>query len=154
MSFNTIYTTAEFISNALAIPVLLLCLCVIMIWAKPAFFIFKQKSFNDLLPHEWFIIGVFVSFVGEFIDNLYWTIVWSAVFIEHTKAINLMTYGVFPNIPLRQIFGIIAAACHVRSAVGHVKGWDSKSQCSFKMLLLGSILLGFIYSLTLLVIQW
>lgn len=141
---NTLQKTAELISNGLALPIILLSLAVIFLWFKPA--CHSIKNFLGT-PEQWFILGVFCGFLGEFADNIYWTISWSLQYLEWQAASLFMERGVFYNIPFRQILGITAAYCHVRSALEYRKE-QSKVQV-INYLLLFSIVLGFIYSIAL-----
>ena len=115
---NELYKISELISNGLAMPMILLSLAVVILWFEPA----KRnlKKFKGS-PEQWFIIGVFFGFLGSFFDNIYWTIAWSLHYLEAETAANWMKSGVFSNIPFRQLLGIFAAYCHIKSALKYRK---------------------------------
>ena len=141
--------TAELISNGLAIPTILMSLCVVFIWLKPAFHSLKNRRIDS--TEEWFIVGVFLGFIGETLDNIYWTIAWTFQYLEMPSAEHWMAHGVLANIPFRQFLGIVAAYCHVRSAMSYNK--NSEHSDLFNYLLLVSILFGFLYSISLVFIK-
>lgn len=150
MSLETIHEAAKLLSNGLALPVLLLSLGVVLVWYEPA-----KKTISNFIktPEQWFILGVFFGFVGEFLDNLYWTVTWTASYLNTEYASSLMKYGVFPNIPFRQGLGIVAAYCHIRSAMEYKKEFNKLEKESNKkiiyiinLLLIISIALGLVFS--------
>lgn len=142
----TLQKTAELISNGLAIPMILLSFAVVYLWFKPA--VKSAKGFQST-PEQWFILGVFSGFLGEFADNIYWTIAWSLAYLELEVAVEVMKAGVFANIPFRQMLGITAAYCHIRSALEYRK--KTKYNGIVNYLLILSILLGLIYSIILII---
>lgn len=142
-----VYKALKLLSNGLAIPVLLLSLIVIIVWFYPA----KETIRNfGKSPEHWFILGVFLGFVGEFFDNLYWTIAWTFHYLDHAKTSLLMNFGVFSNIPFRQLLGIIAAYCHIRSALEYKSLRSIKKENNmlfkFNIFIAIIILLGVVFS--------
>lgn len=67
----------------------------------------------------WFIIGVAIGFMGGAMDNLWWGLAWSQAYLSDSTEVWLFVNGVFSNIPFRQIAGIAAAYCHIRSKLAY-----------------------------------
>ena len=148
METISLQKTAELISNGLALPVILLSIAVVYLWFKPACNSIKKFAGT---PEQWFILGVFIGFLGETVDNIYWTVAWSLQYLGLGAAPVVMEHGVFSNIPFRQIFGIVAAYCHIRSALEYRKSSEHSETLNY--LLIFSIVLGFIYSIALVIVK-
>lgn len=106
----------ELISLGATWPTILTALLVVVLWYFP--FLEAMKSKSKLSLH-WFIIGVFVGFLGSILDNAYWFLAWSAVYLDSDWQDFLMYNGVYFNVFSRQLCGIIAGYCHIRSALEH-----------------------------------
>lgn len=76
----------------------------------------------------WFILGVAVGFLGGLFDNFYWLIPWSCDFTRSEWREFWFSNGVYSNIPFRQLCGILAGYCHVRSAMIKRHGMDASSR--------------------------
>jgi hypothetical protein len=76
---------------------------------------------------QWLILGVSISFVGAFMDNLYWAIPWTLHFIGSAHADFFFMLGVHFNIFFRQSTGILAALCHLKSFYAGRRGYRSLS---------------------------
>jgi len=63
----------------------------------------------------WMIVGVTVSFVSKFADNGYWAVPWSLSYVEHPDFLRWFNLGVYFNVVDRQLFGVTAAMCHLKS---------------------------------------
>lgn len=114
------HSTAELVSLALTVPTILLAIGVVYLWGPAAR---RAWSNRPLTADGWFIVGVVVAFVGSIFDNLYWSIPWTASYIGHQGAPDLMSCGVYFNIFSRQLAGIVAACCHLRAAkLANVRG--------------------------------
>lgn len=128
---------ATAVSLILTIPTILLALWVIIEWRKSAF----STMFNHKrTPIDWLILGVFVSFSGATLDNIYWGIAWAFHHNAHVQAGWWFEHGSLSNIFARQSCGIIAAYCHIRSA----KSFNGKNQkmAFLNLVLLATTLLG------------
>lgn len=110
-----IQKAAELISNGMTVSTIILSSVVIYLWRKSAqdLFVSRKKFTSD----NWFIVGVFLGFVAQFFDNLYWLLPWTAKYLGLEEADSLVEFGVFINIPIRQTLGSIAAYCHIRAAL-------------------------------------
>lgn len=108
----TSHEIAELVSLGLTVPTIALSLYVVFHWRKAAL---KFRA-STATPLDWFVLGVTIGFIGSSLDNLYWSIPWTLKFIGSPHADTWMANGVFYNIPFRQIFGGVAAYCHVRAA--------------------------------------
>ena len=115
---------SEVIGNGLSVAVIILSVVVVLMWRKPAIKVISDKAKD---PQSWFIIGVFFGFLGESLDSLYWLIVWTMHYYDHDLTPRLMSAGVSVNIVTRQAFGIIAAYCHIRSALQYNSGKSIKA---------------------------
>jgi hypothetical protein len=105
---------ATIISLSLTVPTVAGCIAVLFLWGNSALKAYRRSHKTET---DWFILGVFVGFLGGAIDNSYWGLAWSADFTHHYSKNILFENGVYPNVFFRQICGAIAAACHVRAAV-------------------------------------
>ena len=70
----------------------------------------------------WMIYGIFFSFVGKIIESLWWFIPWTAKYINHQAWDKLNSFGVYINLPFRQIFFSAAAYCYLRAFLSPDKG--------------------------------
>jgi hypothetical protein len=107
------HKVAEFISLSLTSPSLVFSLLIIWHFLPAA--LVELRSRRQLDYKGWMILGVAVSFIGKFLDNLYWAIPWSSSYIGSENTIVLFNAGVFFNIPDRQLATVIAGACHLKS---------------------------------------
>lgn len=107
---------AEIISLALSIPTLMFAFVVVLRWGPKAWD-HVTKSDGKISEVGWLIIGVTISFLGGFFDNLYWGVAWTCRFLDHPWTEWLQTRGVLSNIPFRQLAGAIAGFCHIRAAM-------------------------------------
>lgn len=116
---------AELVSLALTFPTIILAIGVITHWGPQAWHAFKIHR-DDRTATQWLILGITVGFIGALLDNLYWSIPWSASYVgsEHTGW--LVSYGVFFNIPFRQVAGVYAAYCHLFAFFKAKKSGQSK----------------------------
>ncbi len=109
MIFNE---TVSLISLSLIIPAVAFALTVIAIWGNDFF----KRLKDDKNPMEWLIIGIVIAFFGSVVDNLYWAFVLSYVYLSgHEISPDLELLGVSLNMLFRQICGIVAGYCHIRS---------------------------------------
>lgn len=104
---------AELISLGLTVPLVVLALNVVRIYGvnalKTAVAISKKRSISSV---EWLVLGIVVSFIGAIFDNLYWGAAWTAEYLDLEAKRALFSFGVYANIPFRQIAGMLAAYCH------------------------------------------
>ena len=108
--FNDI---AALISLALTVPTVMFAVAVLCIWGKEALRVFKAGPSN---PMEWLIIGVVIAFLGSVVNNLYWGFAWSHTYLSGQELDPTIAHmGVVFNIFFRQVCGILAAYCHLKS---------------------------------------
>ena len=134
-----IQRVSEAISLGLTIPTIILSLAVVRAWGPRVWFAIRHGQMTEA---QWLILGVSISFVGAFMDNLYWSIPWTLHFIDSEQADTFFLMGVHFNIFFRQSTGILAALCHLRSFYAGRSGYRSLS-----FLLLLSHLAGVAYIL-------
>lgn len=118
---------AILVSNGLTIATIILSLSVVFLWFPAAREAFRERQKKPWESEEWFIIGVFLGFIGEALDNTYWLLPWSAEFLNLPETQALIATGVWVNIPFRQIFSSVAAYCHIRSALSYHKKHDRRA---------------------------
>jgi hypothetical protein len=107
---------AELISLVLTVPCVVMAVGVLVLWGKDAYG--ASRKVNRTAA-EWFILGVAVSFVGTALDNIYWTIPWTFHYFDSPKSDFWIKWGPVFNIFFRQLCGILAGYCHIKSAIGH-----------------------------------
>ena len=114
------------LSGGLTIVTIFLAVAVMLKWRLAA----EEAAFKktQLTSVQWLIIGIWVAFLGQTVDNLYWLIAWTSHhFSNHgTLTTWLFDNGIFFNIPFRQTLGIIAAYCHLKSAQSIASAGDVK----------------------------
>lgn len=99
----------------------------------------KIEQKTDL---QWFIIGIVIGFVGDFSDNLYWGLAWTADYLQLASRDALFDSGVYSNSIFRQGCGFVSALCHL-SGISDVIKKESKEEklpLVKKILISGSIL--------------
>jgi len=136
---------AELFSNGLTATTIVLAAVVVFLWAKSARLALNREG--PLTTEDWFILGVFLGFVSVVLDNAYWLVAWSLVYVDSPAASDAMAHGVFWNIPFRQVLGSAAAYCHVRAAFQYGGSRDRRAN---KMLLFAA-LAGVTYSVLLII---
>ena len=119
-----IQKVSEAISLGLTVPTIILSLAVVRAWGPRVWFAIRQGQMTEA---QWLILGVSISFVGAFMDNLYWSIPWTLHFISSEHAEYFFMLGVHFNIFFRQSTGILAALCHLRSFYAGRSGYRSLS---------------------------
>lgn len=105
---------AELISLALTWPTIIGAGLVLMLFGQRALISLKEKQKS---ASDWFSIGIATGFLGGVLDNLYWSVPWTALYLGLSFDGYLVEIGVFFNIFFRQAAGIVAAYCHSRSAI-------------------------------------
>lgn len=105
---------AEGVSLALTSPTVVLGMAVVGLWWRQAHISFRARKKT---PMDWFVVGVFVGFLGGVADNVFWGIAWSLEFLGMPEAKEVFSWGAFFNVFFRQACGTAAAYCHIRAAV-------------------------------------
>lgn len=142
-----IHDGAELLSLTLTVPTVVLSIGVVRMFFRKALEGLQEKQRSAT---QWFAIGITIGFLGSTFDNLYWSIPWSASFLQHSLTGVLVENGVYFNIPFRQLCGIAAAYCHIRCAIDYRNGRQDKVQVrGLNQLLLGSLLAGVLISIAL-----
>lgn len=119
-----IQKVSEAISLGLTVPTIILSLAVVRAWGPRVWFAMRHGQMTEA---QWLILGVSISFVGAFMDNLYWAIPWTLHFIGSEHADSFFMLGVHFNIFFRQSTGILAALCHLKSFYAGRRGYRSLS---------------------------
>jgi len=136
-----IQKVSEAISLGLTVPTIILSLAVVRAWGPRVWFAIRHGQMTEA---QWLILGVSISFVGAFMDNLYWAIPWTLHYIGSEHATSWFLRGVHFNIFFRQSTGILAALCHLKSFYAGRHGFRS-----LPFLLLAAHLCGLVYILLL-----
>ena len=110
-------STVEALSLLLTWPTLFVCAAVAFMWWRRA----QESARQSSATREatcWFALGVCVHFAVSFVDNLYWGLAWSARYAGFEPwSTSLFRWGVWSNVPFRQIGTMFAGYCHVRAAI-------------------------------------
>jgi len=113
-------------STSTTVTVVVMSLMVVKVWYGAAL----NALFSRMdTAEKWFMVGVFVGFLGEAIDNAYWLLFWASEYLG-AKQVNavMLEYGRMFNLPFRQFAGIIAAYCHIRAALEFSKVGGSRAK--------------------------
>ena len=105
----------EAVSLVLTAPLLALAGMVVYYWF-PDSLNASKKPISIWQSHDWFVVGIAISFIGSILDNAYWGLAWSTALIHHDCRDCLFEWGALPNIFFRQIATSVAAYCHLRAA--------------------------------------
>lgn len=143
MDWEVIRDCGSILSLFMTWPLLVAAGYVLYIWGYASATVIPKKQKTQV---EWLIIGISIGFVSTILDNVYWTIAWSADFIDHPEAQQIVLNGVIANIFFRQLLGIMAAVCHIHKSLKDKKLWHIHHWCWFLML---SVLLGVSHIVTL-----
>lgn len=102
------------VSIALTIPFLCYCIEIAYLW-WPAFKrSFRSEGINAASSK--LARGIWIGFVSNFLDNLYWGVTWLAFILKWQIAPILLGFGPFFNVFFRQAGGLAAAREHVDAA--------------------------------------
>lgn len=140
-----IHQLAELVSLWLSVPAVILSVAVVLVWMPAAHKAMTTAARNAT---QWFAMGVTVGFIGGAIDNLYWMVPWTFHYLEMTEHSSaLFNFGVYSNIPFRQICTLLAAYCHIRSALAFTDKDGYDHGLNFvNLLFAGSVVAGGLYA--------
>ena len=106
----------EGVSLVLTSPTIWMGVGVVCLWREQAWRTFTSKAERE--AHDWLILGVCVAFIGSVVDNAFWGVAWTLDYIElEPYRTEFFEWGALPNIFFRQIAGIYAAHCHIKSYI-------------------------------------
>lgn len=109
-----IHDVVTLLSLLMTPPTIIACLAVAYLFVTGA----KSSLFEkDKSSTNWMILGIFVSFIGSTIDNLYWGLAWSLEYLNSPLSEDAFSNGVYSNLPFRQATTLVAALCHIKAAV-------------------------------------
>lgn len=133
----------DVLSGGLTVLTILLGIVVVNEWGGAAKKALQSKE--KLSSVQWLILGVVVAFIGQTLDNMYWLVTWTSNYFDETSAFTtyMFDHGMLANIPFRQGSGLVAAYCHVHSAVM----LDKVKTLRFRLFILGASLMGLVFSL-------
>lgn len=106
---------SELVSLFLTVPTVILAVVVVAFWGSDAWAAARKKTVRDAT--DWLLMGVAIGFIGNALDNMYWTVPWAYHFSGSPKAMGWIEWGPAVNVFVRQLCGIMAGYCHVRSAL-------------------------------------
>lgn len=131
------------LSGGTTVLTILMGVAVLLYWYKPLLAAIRNKE--PFTVEQWFILGVFLSFVGQALDNTYWLITWTVHYFHPEGVVThwLFDNGTLFNLPFRQAAGITAAYCHVKAAIAHLFDETVK----FRAYMVTCCAAGMIYSL-------
>lgn len=129
--------SAEMISLILTVLTLQMCLEVVFVWWKEAWtFLHGNRR-----PWIWAGFAITLHFAASFVDNFYWGGAWSLSFADSEHTEKAMQYGVFSNIPFRQIGTSLAAFCYLKAGCL----FQHKNMNNIYMRMMLSVFLGILY---------
>lgn len=129
-------------ANGISFALIYLAGVVLYLWSKPTMAALTSKPIK---AEGWFIMGVFFGFLSIMLDNIYWLIPWSLVYIESFEMASYMTgLGIYFNIFFRMGLGLISAYCHIKSAYMHSNDVDGNQKIRKTISI--AILLGIVFS--------
>ena len=96
------------VSISLTIPFLCMCIEIYNLWSP--------SLAKDPIPSRVLSKGIIFGFTANFLDNVYWGIVWFLFLMKNEHAVTFAIWGSIANVFLRQGGGIIAAFHHVHAA--------------------------------------
>lgn len=141
----SLHHIASLISIFLTIPTLTTALAVMIRWWPRVKTLLFRKNKN-MHAEDWFIRGVFKSFVKDFFDNGYWLIPWSLVFIGSSHAELWIMAGVYVNCLVRQGIGLLAARCYLKASELYRSTHEMNDyKVTFKLSFLTGCVLGLFY---------
>lgn len=140
---------AELLSLGLTITLVVLVVYVLYLWTGSAFAAVKDKNRDGA---QWLIMGVAISFYGTLCDNCYWFVPWTLKYLGWESYKTIFIYGAFANIPFRQVSGIVAAYCHIRSAQQYGVH-RARGLLFLERLCIASAVAGFLYMATLILLR-
>lgn len=146
VSFLLTHRVIEVLLASMLIPKIALCLIVVIAFGKK-FVSFLLKGNNS--PTEWLIIGICLNFIGLFCDACFWVIAISIDLMDRDYLSKLRAPIFYLNTYIRVLFTIMAAICHINSAIQHSKENEGNLKLthkSFSIILLTSVLTGFSYA--------
>lgn len=124
------------------------CAAVVFEFGPSAIKAYRSSHRTNL---NWFILGIVIGFVGDFVDNLYWGLAWSADYLDHSYRDRLFNGGVYSNSVFRQGAGILSALCHL---MGVAKlSTDSSRFRAVRPILVSGAGVGFVFIMSLVVIR-
>lgn len=135
----------EQISLTASFPAILISLLVVFLWGRAAWeTLFKEERGS----HDYFILGVSVSFIFGSLDALYWMVPWSLDYAGSHQADAWFKAGVYANVPFRQGGDLLAAGLHVASFViyNRNQGVEHPAFSWFVQVLVLSTLIGVMFT--------
>jgi hypothetical protein len=142
VTMMSLHDWVELLSIGLTIPTLVITYLVLSTWGVSAW---KAVSRRGMTSECWLIVGVSLIFLSKLLDDSFWQVAWTADFLKSEGSETLIHSGVYFNIPFRQILGIAAGLCHLRSyelTVPESSSW-------FKTIIYTSVIAGVLYSVIL-----
>jgi len=107
-------------SIGMTIPALILCVWVMVRYHGTFQCITKEcikfRRFVAISPTDWIGLGIFIGFLGELVDGLYWFVTWITIYYDIPVSSTLERWGVIANLPSRQWAIILAAYGHIRAS--------------------------------------
>ena len=129
--------TVEAVSLGLNPVVFFFCFLVLIHYVPAV--IEKRKAME---AKDWLILGICVGFAGKLLDNIYWSIAWSAHYFGFRSVEFWMSNGFLSNVSCRQLSTIGAGCCHVVAAIkGGKKPLDRPGIAVFSLVLFAAVVL-------------
>lgn len=104
----------------------------------------ESMSDKSLSAQQWFILGVFISFTGRTINDLYTTVARSSKYISPDNPFTYWMYDnwIYLNLGTNQLLTIAAAFCHMQALYMFSHKGDNRTG----RLLFGSLVIGIVFA--------
>lgn len=139
------YEFLSALSIGMTLPALAFCLWVMIRYHNTFKCISKDcirfRNFHGVSPTDWIGLGIFIGFLGEFTDGLYWFVTWVSVYYGLPFEEFLIKWGVVANLPSREVAVVLAAYGHIRASYMVQPNFDSArlNWTSFAFLAVGIV---------------
>lgn len=158
---ETVDSIAELVSLAETWPTLFSS-ALVFFWWKGLLKKAVLKNHRDWVGIDFFVLGICISYMGGFLDNLYWGVAWTCDFLMLEAKEFVFSRGVYSNIPFRQTAQTVSAYLHLRGIMIHLF-WnpdDGENKIFWKQvrflnnIILSSLFIGLAYIGILMVIRY
>ncbi len=90
------------------------CFLCLKVWYRPAVTLIRKLINGESLEHHEFLtVGIFTHFSGKIVDLTFWTVHWSASFIDSIYTQDIELFGPWFNVFDRQLATIISSTLHI-----------------------------------------
>jgi len=145
---NHIIELCSLLGLAWTWPLLTMSLLVLFLYGGEAWDAYWRSPQFRLFAN-WLALGITLAYLGESLDDIYWSLTWSLHYLGSPLGAELINFGPIPNLPFRDVLGAFGVYCHVRAVF--VAG-DRYSGAHIRLLnqtFIATLILGHLYALLL-----